>query len=374
MQRLTAAFISLLLTAILVTACGGNDQPSGPPPLTGAPSATAGRSATATPGPGTTLLTYHPSDNVTSLAWSPDGKRIATGSSTSRGGVIQIWDTNTGQQLLSFGSPMASIASLAWSPDGKSIVAAGGFYGGDNAGLRIWDASTGAMRVAIVTVNKIEGSGADFIAWSPDGSEIAGAMETAAYPTASNPNFGPTRYSVQLWDAATGKLLLTYGKHSNQIKSLAWSPDSKLIASASSDQTVQVWEAATGKTRLTYRGHKEIVDTVAWSPDGKYLASGGGDNTVQVWEAATGTLLYTYQGHTSEVMSVAWSPDSKRIVSASYGVTEDHPIQVWDALTGHHALDYQGLTSGAPVFVAWAPDGARIASAIGRTVTVWLAG
>ena len=89
---------------------------------------------------------------------------------------------------------------------------------------------------------------------------------------------------MQIWDAFTRGKLIVYQYHLRAVTALAWSPDSKHIASASGDSTVQVWNATSGKTIFTYK-HAAPVYTVAWSPDGKYITSGGDDKTVQVWVA-----------------------------------------------------------------------------------------
>lgn len=154
----------------------------------------------------------------------------------------------------------------------------------------------------------------------------------------------------------------TYSGHSDYISSVAWSPDSKRIASASGDRTVQVWDAADGSHVLTYRGHTDDVATVAWSPDGQLIASGGLDNTVQVWNAVTGARVFTYTKHTDAVYNVVWSPDGKRIASAS----QDGTVQIWDATTGEHVVTFTGLTPvrgalGAKNAVAWSPDGKYLA-------------
>ena len=154
----------------------------------------------------------------------------------------------------------------------------------------------------------------------------------------------------------------TYSGHSNYISSVAWSPDSKRIASASGDHTVQIWDAADGSHILTYRGHSEDVSTVAWSSDGQFIASGSLDNTVQVWNAATGAKVFTYTKHTDAVYDIAWSPDSKRIASAS----NDGTVQVWDSNTGEHVVKYTGPSSirggiAATNAVAWSPDGKYLA-------------
>jgi WD40 repeat protein len=190
------------------------------------------------------------------------------------------------------------------------------------------------------------------VAWSPDGKRIASSSQDR---------------TAKVWDATDGGNPYTYMGHSSGVWSVAWSPNGKRIASASPDQTIQVWDAADGSHAYIYKGHSDTIYSVAWSPDSKRIASGSKDKTVQVWDAADGSNVYTYKGHSDIVASVAWSPDSKHITSASW----DKTVQVWDAADGNHVYTYKGH-SGAITSVAWSPDSKRIASGSGdNTVQVW---
>jgi WD40 repeat protein len=190
------------------------------------------------------------------------------------------------------------------------------------------------------------------VAWSPNGKLIAS---------------GSRDDTAKVWNSNTGITIYTSSSQHNWIFGVVWSPNGQQIASASADNTVQVWNATTGQHLLTYPGHSAAVYAVAWSPDGKHIASGSLDKTIQIWDVLSGNRLLTYKGHSAGVLAVAWSYDSSRIASAG----ADKTVQVWDAATGMSSQIYGNHSSGVTT-VEWSPDGQYIASgSIDETVRVW---
>lgn len=176
--------------------------------------------------------------------------------------------------------------------------------------------------------------------------------------------------------------LLTYRGHDAEIWNLAWSPDSRWIASTSGAE-VQVWEALSGRL-IHHFPDQQGSESVAWSPDGAYLASGSWDHTISVWQVATGQKVLTYRGHTQEqafasvphaalaewaahtrllpsslrpfgITSLAWSPDGTRLISSG----GDDTTQVWEALTGKPLLRFGGIQDYYEAG-AWSPDGQHL--------------
>lgn len=252
---------------------------------------------------------------VTTVAWSPDGSRLASG---SRDTTVQVWNVQTGRKHMTFRGFSQEVSAVAWSPDGKYIAA-----GSWDATIQIRQSDSGSRPFTYSG----HSSPIHALAWSPtvSSSSTDGILRIAsASGAAANADVDNT---VQVWNALTGDNPLIYRDHFYFVNAVAWSPDSKKIASASADTNVQVWNAKTGANILTYRAHSSKVNAVAWSPDGACIASASDDRTVQLWDATTGETIFTYQGHTKEVSSVAWSPNGTRIASASY----DGTIQVWNA-------------------------------------------
>ncbi len=212
-----------------------------------------------TPHLGTTLYIYRGhSGSVNAVAWSPDGSRIAAGSTD---GTVQVWDGTNGGNVYTYQGHTSPVRAVAWSPDGKRIAS-----GSLDKTVQVWDAANGGN----VYTYRGHSNSVPAVAWSPDGRHIAS---------------GGDDRTVQVWDAANGGNVYTYRGHSDIVDTVGWSPDGRRIASGSYDKTVQVWDAANGGNVYTYRGHSDVVLAVAWSPDGRRIASGSWDETVQVWQA-----------------------------------------------------------------------------------------
>ncbi|KAL3469681.1 WD40 repeat-like protein [Aspergillus californicus] len=169
--------------------------------------------------------------------------------------------------------------------------------------------------------------------------------------------------TVRLWDPATGALEQTLEGHSDSVLSVAFSPDGRLLASSSSDKTVRLWDPATGALEQTLKGHSDWVWSVAFSPDGRLLASGSSDGTVRLWDPATGALEQTLEGHSDWVRSVAFSPDGRLLASGS--------MRLWDPATGALEQTLEGH-SGWVRSVAFSPNGRLLASGSSdETVRLW---
>ena len=307
-----------------------------------------------TPRPrGSIFYTYRGHTNrVTTVAWSSNGKYIASGSLDK---TVQVWAANAGDHLHPFiyRGHTAGVQAVDWSPESNRVVS-----GSTDKTVQVWDAMTGEHAALYRGHTDIVNT----VAWSPDGGYIAS---------------GGADGTVRIWEVATGEQKYVYRGHRASVNSLAWSPDSQRIASGSSDKTVQILDAATGEHRYTYRGHTDTVSAVSWSPDGKLIASGSWDKTVQVWDAATGAVVYTYRGYNVQaaqanptkgvlpdlIFAVAWSHHSKRIAAVTQVYCGDLCAVVvsWDGYTERNFAFYVD----APAFaIAWSPDDTRLAIAI----------
>jgi WD40 repeat protein len=279
---------------------------------------------------------------VSSVAFSPDGKRIVSASWADE--TLKVWDAQTGRQTLSLrGWYTRGITSLGFSPDGKRIVS-----GSEDKTLKVWDAQTGQWTLTL----KEHAGPVSSVVFSPDGKHIVS---------------GSKDKTLKVWDAHTGRETLTLKGHTGTVRSVAFSPNGRRIVSGSDDRTLKLWDAQTGQDTLTLQGHTAYVWSVGFSPDGNRIVSGSADKTLKVWDAETGRESLTLKGHTAYVWSVGFSPDGNRIVSAS----QDRTLKLWDAQTGQETLTLKGHTDHVRS-VAFSPDGKRIVSGSwDRTLKVW---
>ena len=188
--------------------------------------------------------------------------------------------------------------------------------------------------------------------------------------------------TVRIWDINSGKLLRTRKGHELPL-CVAWSPDNQVLASGDyedytlslwndtfggdyEDYTIRLWNSVTGKLLRILKGHTREIESIAWSLAGNIIASGSEDYTIRLWNVETGETLKKLTGHRDHVYSVAWSPDGRTLCSGSWDTT----VRLWDAKTGKEirTIDVTDRIN----CVAWSPDGQYIASGLrDKTVRIW---
>jgi WD40 repeat protein len=276
------------------------------------------------------------------LAFAPDGKSVFSARTDDTAGfphAVVRWDVATGERLgrVRLESPPGGWMSYALSPDGKTLYA-GAHAPLPEAVVHVYDVATGKERNP---VPPDAGSEVLAVAVSPDGTRLAAGSG------------GREGFAVRLYDLATGKLAGRYTGHLGRVRAVAFSPDGKLVASCDEAGWVRVCEAESGKLRWTVRGHRS-AHCVAFTRDGTALFSGGGDNALRLWDVGSGRLLRVFGGRSA----VAWldsSPDGRLLAGAGPGKF----LTVWDPGTGWQLL--QAEAAEEPASVAFHPAGDRLA-------------
>jgi WD40 repeat protein/serine/threonine protein kinase len=173
--------------------------------------------------------------------------------------------------------------------------------------------------------------------------------------------------TVRLWDVATDSELLVLRGHDGPVYGVNFAPTEAHLASAGGDGTVRIWDLSTGQPVQVIRAHRGIVYSVCFSPDGRRLASAGADGAAKIWDLASGRERHHLRGHTEAVFGVTFRSDGQQVATAS----ADGNVRVWDARTGR-ALHVLSGQTGAVMGVAYSPDGTRLASASGAgMVKLW---
>ncbi len=241
-----------------------------------------------------------------------------------------------------------------WSLNGRYLS----FIGTDGS-VYVWDARTRTIaKTCQLPQLAYNSAGTWEWNWAPDGRHIF---------------LGRDDGLVQVLDAYSGHITLTYTNHAGVWATFGWSPDGRSIAlnGNGKDQTVQIFDTNTGQKLLTFQGTLHDVFNLEWSPDGKYIASLSRERIIQIWDATTGKIVQTFPDPDLEY--VVWSPDSQHLLAVSDDrMHGDRSVRVWDALTGKLLLVYS-KNARSPYTAAWSADGKRILTANINNILVWSA-
>ena len=234
---------------------------------------------------------------VNSVAFSPDGKRIITGSSDN---TAKMLDAETGMEIRTFRSHTDRVTCVVFSPDGSKILS-----GSFDSRAKLWDAETGEQ---IRTFDHGQGY-VHSIAFSPDGRYLltAGGLH------------------VSLFDVESSLTIRTFSGHAASVYSVAFSPGRGQILTGSEDGKAKLWDVKSGVEMRTLTGHSAPVNSVAFSPEGNRVLTGSSDGTAKLWDAKSGALIGTSRVHAAAVNSVAFSPDGKCMLTGS----NDETAKLW---------------------------------------------
>lgn len=269
-------------------------------------------------------------DIATLTQYSPDGSRLLAATTS---GVINIYDTATGQRLGAFRGHSNELYTLAFSHDGKRVLS-----GGSDGQLLLWDIDTRAIVMPFIGHR----GGIWRAVFSPDESRILSGSDDS---------------TVRVWDTLTGQQIHLFDTNLSEVYTVAYAPDGQTFYAGTLNREIVVWDANRFTERARSKGHASAPYASAVSPDGRWLVTGGYDNRVLLWDASTGAFVRQFYGHSKTVVAVDFSADSQTLITASL----DRTVRFWEVASGEEVgrIDY-GV---ALVSIDLSPDGQSVAVA-----------
>jgi WD40 repeat protein len=283
--------------------------------------------------PATALAAAPKAAPIYSLAWHPDGQRLAIG------GFREVRLVKVPEEpVTTFSGAIDAVRAVSFSPDGSLLAAAGG-QPGRRGEVKVWEVASGKLTGTMVGHKDAIYAAA----FSPDGKTLA----TSSYDK-----------MIELWDVANAKPLRTLKDHIDAVYALAYTPDGKLLVSAAADRTVKIWNPDTGERLYTLSDATDGLNTLALDPTGKYVAAGGLDKTIRVWSLGekAGELQKTLIAHEDSILQLTWSKEGT-IASSS----ADRTIRFFHAGTLDEAANVQKTADWA-MALRYSPNGELLAA------------
>ena len=296
----------------------------------------------------TTLVDHN--DSIVSVAFSPDSKTLASASWDS---TIILWDTNTLQPRATISGHTRGFNSITFSPDGKTIASAS-----EDKTVRLWDTTSGENR----SILRGHIGPVTSITFSPDGNTIASSGEGSS-------SFGiPTNDStVRLWDINSGKQKQILFGHQRYVYHVAYSPNGKVLVSCGTDNKAIFWDTATGNPLWTIIGdtrtdrnvynNRQEIGRVTFSPDG-LMAASGNSREVILWDTSKKTIITSFSGNSHRTGNIAFSPDGKTVAT----LYTDSEVQLYNIATSTRNSIISGHT-GEQSLIAFSPNGKTLVTA-----------
>lgn len=275
-------------------------------------------------------------DSTETVAYSPDGKHMITG---SMDGTVKLWDASSGEVIRTYYGHGGAVESLAFRPDGKRFAS-----GSSDRTLRVWDTETGLE----LTRHRTGGAVA-WLSFSADGEKVATFSSGA----------------IKVWDAERQSDVLTLN-HGMMVKDCEFSPSSRQLASCGTDGSIRIWDVATAKLVRVLHGHESEVNSIAWHPRDQVLASTSYDQTIKFWDVETGRLMATLPVPRKRVMKVAFSPGGGQLAcsfdSNAVSIYETQSLELLSSLVSDTAFSS----------LCWSADGRYLATGqIADITKIW---
>jgi WD40 repeat protein len=284
---------------------------------------------------------------VWALAPSPDGHLMASGASDS---VVIVWDLLAHKPLTRLFGHSGGVSALAFSPD-SHMLATGGY----DQTIRLCDLSTEKQPALLRGHRNMVNS----LSFSPDGQLLVSQSDDGV---------------VKLWQATSGQESTTLMGNPETLNDVALSPDGKLLASVAWEKpfAVNLWDLQT-RSRIILTGHTDMVTRAVFSPDGRILATGSHDQTVRLWDVRDRKAMATLTNG-FPVGSLAFSPDGRTLVVGgswlNFLIGLRAGLQFWDVPSQQPAGTLQGEVSDV-LTVAWSADGALLATGHNDGLRLW---